>query len=228
MQKFVEIPALAFIKGIGAIMDNKEQKGKEQKREKVESSIIRMAGRDINGNYNVMRGLMQIKGIGYNMASAIAKGYAATYNVPEDTKLGALSDTQVAQLEGLIKEPAKSGVPAYMLNRRRDLETGMDMHVAGTDLIVKTRQDIDMGIKTQTWIGTRHQYGQRARGQRTRNTGRTGTTIGVMKKSAQQPAVPGKAEDKGKGAGLKQAKGPSEEAKPAAAAPAAASAKESK
>ncbi len=155
------------------------------KKEKVEVSIIRMSGRDINGNFNVVRGLTQIKGIGYNMAKAIAKGYASMYGVPDSTKLGALSDQQLAQLEGLIKEPAKSGVPAYMLNRRKDTETGADMHVVGTDLIVKTRQDIDMGIKMQTWVGSRHQYGQRARGQRTRNTGRTGTTIGVVKKSAQ-------------------------------------------
>ena len=200
-------------------MADKEHKEKEHKGVRAETSIIRMAGRDINGNYNVMRGLTQIRGIGYNMARAIAKGYVETYKVAEDTRLGDLSDEQIAQLEGLIKEPAKAGVPAYMLNRRKDNETGLDIHVAGTDLMVKTRQDIALGIKTQTWIGSRHQYGQRVRGQRTRNTGRTGTTIGVMKKSVQQAQAAGKAPKEGE----KAAKAPKEgKAAPAAGAPAAA------
>ncbi len=215
--------------------DDKVHKGKEQKGAKVEISIIRMAGRDINGNLNVMRGLMQIKGIGYNMASAITRGYSETYKVPEDTVLGAMSDEQIAQLEGFIREPAKAGVPGYMLNRRKDMETGLDMHVAGTDLTIKTRQDIDTGIRMQTWIGSRHQYGQRVRGQRTRNTGRTGTTIGVMKKSAQQPgAVPAKTAEKGgKEAkatkeGAAPAAGPAPAAAPAAAKPAAPAKQEKK
>ena len=207
-----------YIQCDGAIMDQKDQKKQQDHRpkEKQETSIIRMAGRDINGNYDVRRGLMQIKGIGQNMARAIAKGYARIYKVDEATTLGSLTDEQVAQLEGLIKEPQKAGVPAFMLNRRKDLETGMDMHVAGTDLIVKTRQDIEMGIKMQTWVGSRHQYGQRARGQRTRNTGRTGTTVGVMKKSVQQQVAPAA------GAGgktPKEGKAPKEEKGTAAAAP---------
>ncbi len=197
-------------------MAEKDRKDKEHKTAKVEVSIIRMAGRDINGNYNVVRGLMQIKGIGYNMARAIAKGYSSANKIPEDTKIGALSDEQIAKLEALIKEPAKSGMPVYMLNRRKDPETGEDMHIAGTDLIVKIRQDVDLGIRTQTWVGSRHQYGQRVRGQRTRNTGRTGTTIGVMKKSVMPAPTAGK-ESKGP-KGAKEGK----EAPAAGTAPAAA------
>ncbi|MCL5427865.1 MAG: 30S ribosomal protein S13 [Candidatus Marsarchaeota archaeon] len=196
-------------------MADKDRKEREHKGARAETSIIRMAGRDINGSYNVTRGLMQIKGIGHNMAMAISKGYSEKYNVPSDTALGTLSDEQIAQLESLIKEPAGAGVPQYLLNRRRDPETGLDMHVAGTDLVVKTRQDVDLGIRTQTWIGSRHQYGQRVRGQRTRNTGRTGTTIGVMKKSVQQAAAAANAQEKGAGKAAK-------EGKPAAGAPAAA------
>ena len=38
--------------------------------------------------------------------------------------------------------------------------------------------------------GFRHQYGQKVRGQKTRSTGRTGSTVGVVKKSL-QPAKKG-------------------------------------
>ncbi len=187
-------------------------------------SIIRMSGRDINGSLNIVRGVMQIKGIGWNLANAIATCYEAKYGISENTKIGTLEDAQIAQLEAIIKEPAKAGVPLYMLNRRKDAETGADMHVVGTDLIVKVRQDIDMGIKMQTWIGSRHQYGQRVRGQRTRSTGRTGTTVGVMKKSAIAPGAAAAAEEKGKSGspGKPGAAKPAAGAKPEAAAPAAA------
>ncbi len=175
-----------------------------------------MAGRDINGSYNIVRGLGQIKGIGYNLARALAKCYTVKYGIDEKTEIGTLEDAQIAQLEAMIKEPAKAGVPLYMLNRRKDSETGVDMHVIGTDLIVKIRQDVDMGIKMQTWIGSRHQYGQKVRGQKTRSTGRTGATVGVIKKSAQAAAAPAK--EGGGGAGKPAAEKP-------AAAPAAAPAK---
>ncbi len=172
-------------------MDPKEQKSKEPKgKEKVEASIIRMAGRDINGRYNVVRGLMQIKGIGHNMANAMAKSYKDKYGIEPTVEIGTLSDQQLAQLEGIIKDPLAYNIPSFIINRNKDWETGNNMHVVGTDLIVKTRYDIDRGIKLQTWIGARHQYGQKARGQRTRSTGRTGATIGVMKKSA-MPASTG-------------------------------------
>ena len=62
------------------------------------------------------------------------------------------------------------------------------MHMIGVDLTVKNRQDVDNMIRIQAWRGHRHQYGQKVRGQRTRSTGRTGATMGVMKKSAEAQA----------------------------------------
>ncbi len=163
------------------------QEKQEKAKHEGATSIIRIAGRDINGNFKMVRGLMQIKGIGYGMARAIAMSYENEYKISQETALKDLTDPQVAQLEGMIKEPQKlKNIPRFMLNRRRDSETGEDIHVVGVDLTVKTRQDIDNMIKIQTWRGHRHQYGQKVRGQRTRSTGRTGATIGVMKKAAEQ------------------------------------------
>lgn len=160
----------------------RQEKGKHEGA----TSIIRIAGRDINGNFKIVRGLMQIKGIGYSMARALAISYEKEYKISQETMMKDLSDPQVAQLEALIKEPQKlKNIPRFMLNRRKDSETGKDMHVVGVDLAVKVRNDIDNMIKIQTWRGHRHQYGQKVRGQRTRSTGRTGETIGVMKKAAQ-------------------------------------------
>jgi small subunit ribosomal protein S13 len=45
------------------------------------------------------------------------------------------------------------------------------------------RQDIDHEKESNTWKGYRHAYGQKVRGQRTRSTGRTGMTVGVLRKA---------------------------------------------
>lgn len=56
------------------------------------------------------------------------------------------------------------------------------MHLVGTDLMVKNKDDVENAIKAQTWRGYRHQFGQKVNGQRSRSTGRTGETMGVTKK----------------------------------------------
>ena len=101
----------------------------------------------------------------------------------------------MASVEKVIKNPMDYGIPHYMLNSRRNMELGKDMHYVGNDLMFTIRQDINREINNKTWRGHRHQYGQRVRGQHTRSTGRTGATVGVTKKSAQKtatPAAPGK------------------------------------
>jgi small subunit ribosomal protein S13 len=157
-----------------------------QRTKKEETSIVRIAGRDINGSYRLANALLRIKGINHNLAKAIETIAERKFGISSSTAIGSLGDEKLAEVEEIIKDPAKFGVPAYMLNRRKDPITGRNMHVVGTDLIVQTRQDIDEMVKRQTWMGFRHQYGQKVRGQRTRSTGRTGATVGVTKKKIQE------------------------------------------
>lgn len=147
-----------------------------------EISIIRISGRDINGNTSVIDSLRQVKGISHNLAHAIATVAESKLGIDRNTEIGSLSEEKLAKLENAMKNPAELGVPSFMLNRQKDWETGKELHMIGTDLVVRVRQDIDAAVKAQTWVGFRHRYGQRVRGQRTRSTGRTGETVGVTKK----------------------------------------------
>ena len=52
---------------------------------------------------------------------------------------------------------------------------------------------IERDKTTYTWRGFRHTYGQKVRGQRTRSTGRTGMTVGVLRKSIMKAAGPAQA-----------------------------------
>ncbi len=166
-----------------------ESKGQQPKKATV-MNIVRISGRDINGDLDIPNALRQIKGIGYNLAHAISLGIESQFGISSETKIGSLEEDKMLQVESVIKDPRKANVPQFLFNRKKDNETGTDTHLVGTDLIVRTRQDIDNDIKIQSYRGFRHRYGQKVRGQRTRSTGRTGATIGVTKAKVEAAAKP--------------------------------------
>ncbi len=176
--------------------------GKQQKKEeKGPQSIIRIAGRDINGALSIERALSHVKGIGMNMSHSMSYVIEQKFKISKETPIGSLDDKQIADIESVIKKPDAFGIPVYLLNKRKESETGQNLHYVGNDLTFSVRQDINREVNLRTWRGFRHKYGQRVRGQRTRSTGRTGTTIGVMKKSAMRPGsapAAAAAADKGK------------------------------
>lgn len=78
-----------------------------------------------------------------------------------------------------------------MFNRRKDSETGKDVHVLAADLAFKTKTDIDSAKEIRSWRGYRHAYSLKVRGQRTKTTGRAGKALGVKKKTLQgKPSAP--------------------------------------
>ena len=193
--------------------EEKEAPKKPQRKEEQRAtSIVRLAGKDVNGSLNLERALDQVRGIGPNLSHSLVFAIETKLNIPKSSNLGSLSEEQIESIEALLKNPGHSGVPRFLLNRQKDMETGKDLHLLSNDLAFATRQDTSRDLSLRTWRGHRHQYGQKVRGQRTRSTGRTGTTVGVIKKAEAAKAMPTKAG----------------EAKPAAAAPAAEPKKEEK
>lgn len=144
--------------------------------------IVRIADTDIPGNLTLAWGLARIKGVGYNMAIAICRklGYDPSMLI------GYLTDEDVKRLSDVIKNPLGFEFPSWVLNRRRDYETGQDIHLVSSELIFYARQDIDREIKMRSWKGMRHALGYKVRGQRTHTTGRIGPTVGVARKKQQQ------------------------------------------
>lgn len=118
------------------------------------------------------------------MSHAITYSIETKLGIDKNLKIGELSEKQINDIEEVIKNPGAYGIPLYMFNKRKEFETGKDVHYIGNDLTFSTRQDIGREVNLRTWKGFRHQYGQKVRGQRTRSTGRTGATVGVMKKAA--------------------------------------------
>ncbi len=73
-------------------------------------------------------------------------------------------------------------VPSWMLNRQKDLATGQDKHLLGTDILLTFREDINNLKKVRAYRGLRHERGLKVRGQRTKSTGRRGSTVGVSRR----------------------------------------------
>ena len=140
--------------------------------------IIRIAGADLDGTQPVDYALTNIKGVGIRLANNIIE----KAGINSETRMGFLSDAEVKKIEDILEKPAKYGVPKWLLNRREDRETGSDLHLIGSDLVLQTKTDVDQMKKMRSWRGFRHSYGLKVRGQRTRTTGRKGKAMGVGKK----------------------------------------------
>jgi small subunit ribosomal protein S13 len=139
--------------------------------------IVRLAGKDLNGLKKVAAALKDIKGIGLPLAYAILH----QLKIDPNLRLGQLSDSQLAMLEKAVKSPSSIGLPSWLLNRRKDIETGKDLHLIEADWEFTVKMDIEREKRVKSWRGIRHALGLKVRGQRTRTTGRKGRTVGVRK-----------------------------------------------
>jgi small subunit ribosomal protein S13 len=145
--------------------------------------IIRVAGTDLDGNRKVPHALTKIKGINIRYADILTK----IAQVDPNQRLGFLPDRDVKKLEELVKTRPESGaVPSYLVNRQKDIKTGADDHVIGSQLMITHRYDVDRMKRTRSLKGIRHQLGLKVRGQRTKSTGRKGQIVGVHRKKLRQ------------------------------------------
>ena len=178
--------------------------------------IVRIVGNDIPGERKLIVGLTQIKGIGYNFATAIS----STLKINQNSNIGYLTEENVQAIEKLILNPIEAKFPLWFLNRQRDIETGKDMHLLTSDIPFTLRNDIERERVTVSWRGYRHLSGLKVRGQRTRTSGRRGGAVGVAKGGLAAPVKKGSAGAPAAGAPAAEA------ATPEAATPEAAEKKE--
>jgi small subunit ribosomal protein S13 len=105
--------------------------------------------------------------------------------VNEYSQLGRLPEGDVSRLRAAV-ESYGSKIPAWMSNRPKDVYTGESKHLFGADVAMAKDDDVNMMRKIRCYKGIRHETGQKVRGQRTKSSGRTGSTVGVSKKKVTQ------------------------------------------
>ncbi len=154
--------------------------------------ILRIIDADVEGTLKTSYALTKIKGMSLSLANAILK----KAGVNPDKRAGFLTEAEIEKVEEIIKDPARYGLPGWLLNRRKDPDTGKDMHVISADLVLKTKMDIEQMKDMKSWRGYRHAYGLKVRGQRTKTTGRAGKALGVKKKTLIQAQRAAQSESK--------------------------------
>ena len=139
--------------------------------------FVRVRNTDLDGTKSVYIALTGIKGIGLHTSRTIT----ALADVDPRAVLGRLDDESVARIAAAVETYTES-VPDWMVNRQKDVYTGEVRHLLGTDLTMANDDDVNRMRKMRSYRGIRHETGQKVRGQRTKSTGRTGTTVGVKRK----------------------------------------------
>jgi small subunit ribosomal protein S13 len=166
--------------------ESTEKKEKPQKKEGKSEDfkyIVRISNTDIDGDKNVVYGLRTIRGIGVHMANLIADEAKINKNL----KIGDLKDPDIEKLQAIIDKVSESA-PGWMLNHRKDYDTGKDIHLISAEIEMRLRDEINIMKKIRSYRGIRHERGLPARGQRTRANNRTGLALGVSKKREIKPS----------------------------------------
>ena len=145
--------------------------------------IVRIANTDLNGAKSIANTLRQIKGISF-MFSNLTCHLAG---IDKNKRTGDLTEEELKKINDVMINPSKFNVPKWMLNRRKDPETGEDNHIISIDLKFSQDNDIKLMKKMKSYKGVRHILGQPVRGQKTKNNFRENkgkVHLGVKKKAS--------------------------------------------
>lgn len=145
-----------------------------------ENRMVRILSKDIEGKTKIYCGLTKIKGVSWTLANAACQ----ILKLDKDKKIGALTNDEIGKVAEFLKNP---NVPEYLLNRRKDLESGEDKHLVGNDLEFTVEFDIKRLKKIKAYRGMRHTLGLPCRGQRTKSNFRRFRRkgAGIKKKNTQ-------------------------------------------
>lgn len=182
--------------------------------------LVRIHNTDLDGKKPYATALTYVPGVSHRMAAIVAR----ETGIPASQRIGKLTEEQINKTAEAITALGEV-VPDWMLNRRKDIETGEDGHLVGTEIPIMLREDLNRLKKIRSWRGYRHERKLPTRGQRTKANGRFGSAVGVQRKDAGAPAT--EAAAPAAAAGAAKAAAPKADTKGAAkpAAPAAAGAK---
>jgi small subunit ribosomal protein S13 len=148
--------------------------------------ITRVAGKDIEGSKKIVVALSEIRGIGYNLAQVTLQ----SLNINPSLRIGFLTDKEITEIETAIRNPSRTGIPSWYLNRQKDMDNGGNNHFITSDLDFAISSDIEREKSVMSWRGYRHMFGLKVRGQCTRTTGRRGGAVGVKKIGRAFPTAP--------------------------------------
>lgn len=172
--------------------ENKQGGKKEQKKSETKATketkaeeknenfqyIVRIAGKDLDGERSIELALADLKGIGQRLAQIITR----RLEIDGKKKIGDLPEEETEKIREYVESKSYEGVPVWAMNHRNEVVSGDDFNLVSNDLDIMIQDDINYMKKMKSYRGMRHEMGKKVRGQRTRSNGRKGLTVGVQRK----------------------------------------------
>jgi small subunit ribosomal protein S13 len=124
--------------------------------------LIRILSKDIKSTKTVWNGLTEIKGVSWAFVNAMC----TKLKIDKYKTIEELTPQEIEKISEFIRHPQ---LPKFMLNRQKDVDSGEDKHLHGSDLDLQREFDIKKMKKMKSYKGIRHTYGQPVRGQRTKS-----------------------------------------------------------
>lgn len=142
--------------------------------------IVRIANADLDGNKPIKAALKKIKGVNFSLAKIICLRSV----IDKNKKTGYLSKEEINKINSVITDPLSYNIPEWILNNRKNYETGEDKHLVGLDLKLGKESSIKRLQRIKTNRGMRLAWNLPVRGQRTRSNFRPnkGKVVGVKRK----------------------------------------------
>lgn len=147
------------------------------KQQKEQQNIVRIMGTGIDGSHSTLYGLAKIKGIGIMFSNAVCN----VLKLDKYKKISDLDEKEIEKIESYLSGEKKEGIPAWILNTRKDVVTGDDLHFTAKDLDYQQMQLKRDLFKLKTYRGLRLKNKLTVRGQRTKSNFRRSKTIAAMK-----------------------------------------------
>lgn len=128
---------------------------------------------NVDGKIKVQYALTTIRGVGRRYANLVCK----KADVDLSKRAGELTQEELERVVTILQNPTQYKIPAWFLNRQKDIVDGKDYHVLANNLESKLRDDLERLKKIRAHRGIRHFWGLRVRGQHTKTTGRRGKRV---------------------------------------------------
>ena len=135
-----------------------------------------MCNTNVDGRQKIMFALTAIRGIGRRFSNIICK----KCDIDLNKRAGELTTDEINKVVAVINNPQQFKIPAWMLNRNRDVKDGKTSQKFANFLDQSLREDLERMKRVRLHRGLRHYWNIRVRGQHTKTTGRNRNGGGMV------------------------------------------------
>mgnify|MGYP001619606672 CR=1 FL=1 len=108
--------------------------------------IVRIVNVDIPGDRPIRYALTKIKGLGINFADIVC----IIASIDKRKKAGDLTDEEIKKLNQIVEHPAQFDIPSWLFNRRKDYDSGEDLHIITSSIAFVKDNDLKRIKKIKT------------------------------------------------------------------------------